>query len=303
MKRISFIITYYNEPLRQLEECVRSVLRLPLDPKEREILLIDDGSTVPAPDFEGVMTIRQENQGLSAARNTGIELARGEYIQFLDADDFLQTDPYCQVLSMQAQYQPDMLMFRFTRRITRRCRWYGVGHYVSGIDFLCSRNMRAAVWGYLFRRSILGNLRFYTGILHEDELFTPQLLLRTKSLLVTRIPAYYYRTSADSITHQQNAGHIRQRLQDTLFVLTELNRMAQAAQGEEHNALQRRVNQLSMDYIYNVWRLIPHHQDRRHHIAGLRDAGLCPLPIRTYTLKYFLFSLLQRIILKGVENG
>ena len=48
MKRISFIITYYNEPLQQLQECVQSVLRLPLVPEEREILLIDDGSTVPA---------------------------------------------------------------------------------------------------------------------------------------------------------------------------------------------------------------------------------------------------------------
>ena len=54
MLRISFIITYFNEPLQMLEECVQSVLSLPLLPMEREILLIDDGSTVPAPEFEGV---------------------------------------------------------------------------------------------------------------------------------------------------------------------------------------------------------------------------------------------------------
>jgi glycosyltransferase involved in cell wall biosynthesis len=88
MKRISFIITYHNEPLEMLTECVQHVLALPLYPGEREILLIDDGSVIPAPDFDGVSVVRQENQGLSAARNKGIELAQGEYIQFLDADDF-----------------------------------------------------------------------------------------------------------------------------------------------------------------------------------------------------------------------
>ena len=89
MKRISFIITYYNEPLEMLTECVRSVLALPLHPGEREILLIDDGSTVPAPEYDGITVVRQENQGLSAARNKGLDVCTGELICFVDSDDWL----------------------------------------------------------------------------------------------------------------------------------------------------------------------------------------------------------------------
>lgn len=291
MKRISFIITYYNESHQMLQECVQSILSLPLRPDEREILLIDDGSKVPAPQLEGVTVVRQENQGLSAARNKGIELAQGDYIQFLDADDFLLTDAYRQVLDLLSARQPDMLMFSFTHSIPHENRLKGVALFSSGTDFLRTRNMRATAWGYLFRRSVLGDLRFYPGILHEDELFTPQLLLRAGSLLVADIEAYYYRIGADTITHQQDATHIQRRLQDIQFVIRELNGMAQAAQGQEHEALQRRVSQLSMDCIYDCWVLTRSMKSVLSCLRSLRSDGLYPLPLRCYTLKYWIFAL------------
>ena len=112
--RVSFIVTYYNEPLEMLEECIQSILALPFFRGEKEILLIDDGSKIPAPEFDGVTVIRQENQGLSAARNKGLELAKGEYIQFIDADDYLFPNEYNVVLDMQMSIRPDVLVFDFT---------------------------------------------------------------------------------------------------------------------------------------------------------------------------------------------
>lgn len=291
MKRISFIITYYNESHHLLQECIQSILTLPLRPEEREILLIDDGSKVPAPEFEGVTVVRQENQGLSAARNKGIELAQGEYIQFLDADDFLLTDAYRQILDLQSARKPDMLMFYFMHTIPEENSLKGVESFSSGIDFLRTRNMRASAWGYLFRRSILGDLRFWPGILHEDELFTPQLLLRAGSLLVADIPAYYYRIGAGTITHQQDAAHIQRRLHDMLFVVRELDQMAKASQGKESEALRRRVSQLSMDCIYNCWMLTRSLKEVRSCLRSLRADGLYPLRLKCYSLKYWLFAL------------
>lgn len=291
MKRVSFIITYYNESIEVLEECVQSVLSLPLTPEEREILLIDDGSDVSAPEFEGVTVVRQENQGLSTARNKGIELAQGEYIQFLDADDFLLTDAYRQVLELLSVRQPDMLMFSFTHNIPRVSSLKGIENFSSGTEFLRTRNMRASACCYLFSRSVLGDLRFYPGILHEDELFTPQLLLKAKSLLVADIPAYYYRIGTDTITHQQDAAHIQKRLQDTLFVIKELNGLYQVVLGKEKEALQRRVSQFSMDYIFNCWVLTRSLKEVFSCLRSLKECGLYPLPLRCYTIKYWLFAL------------
>lgn len=296
MISISFIITYYNEPQALLEECIQSVLSLPLRPDEREILVVDDGSKEPLSDIKGVSIVRQENQGLSAARNRGLELAQGEYIQFLDADDFLLPDAYSQVLGLLSEQLPDMLMFGFTHKIPmRRNCLKGVERFHSGIDFLRTRNMRASAWGYLFRRSILQDLRFYPGILHEDELFTPQLLLKAGSLLVADISPYYYRVRTSTITHQQDRTHVQKRLDDTFFVIRQLNKLARTLPDEARDALARRVSQLTMDYIYNVFRQTHDGQERRARISALREAGLYPLPVRTYTFKYWLFALMSHI--------
>lgn len=291
MKRISFIITYYNESHRMLQECVQSILSLPLQPEEREILLIDDGSKVPAPQFEGVTVVRQENQGLSAARNKGLEMAQGEYIQFLDADDFLLTDAYRHVLDLLSARQPDMLMFRLVHSIVRESPMPRIEHFRSGTEFLRRRNMRSSACGYLFRRSVLDGLRFCPGILHEDELFTPQLLLKAGSLFVVDIPAYYYRVGSGTITHRQDPAHSQKRVQDILFVIRELNRLVLSAQGAEREALLRRVSQLSLDCIYVCWMLTHSIREVRSCLRSLRASGLYPLPLRFYTFKYWIFAL------------
>ena len=276
-----------------LQECIHSVLSLPLRPEEREILLIDDGSKIPASEFEGVSVVRQENQGLSAARNKGLEMAQGEYIQFLDADDFLLPDAYSLVLGLQSEQRPDMLMFSFTHSIPKRSNLKGVEQFCSGVEFLRTRNMRASACCYLFRRSLLGDLRFYSGILHEDELFTPLLLLKAGSLLVADVTPYYYRIRTATITHQQEAVHVQKRLDDTFFVIRQLDGMEKNLSGEACLALRRRVAQLTMDYVYNVCRQVTGRKERRRRISVLRNVGLYPLPIRTYTCKYWLFALMS----------
>ena len=279
-----------------LEECIQSVLSLPLCPEEREILIIDDGSKEPVSDIEGVSIVRQDNQGLSAARNKGLELAQGEYIQFLDADDFLLSDAYSQVLGLLSEQLPDMLMFGFTHKApTEKSRLKGVERFRSGIDFLRTHNMRASAWGYLFRKSILQDLHFYPGILHEDELFTPQLLLKAGSLLVANCSPYYYRVRTSTITHQQDRTHVQKRLDDTLFVIRQLDNMTRRLPDEAREALRRRVSQLTMDYIYNVYRQTYGRNEHSARIFALKDAGLYPLPIRTYTFKYWLFALMSHV--------
>lgn len=274
-----------------LEQCIQSVLSLSLLPMEREILLIDDGSTVPAPEFEGVTVIRQENQGLSVARNKGIDLAQGDYIQFLDADDYLLPEEYNLVLDMQLSIRPDVLSFGFTHVVPEKFRPKGIQPFRSGIEFLRTRNIYGSACCYLFRKSILGDLRFLPGIFHEDELFTPQLLLKAGLLLVVKCSPYYYRVRTDTITHQREHAYVQKRRRDTLFVIKELNDLTKTRQGKEEKALRRRVSQLSMDYIYNGW--LPTHslRDVLSCIRSLKECGLFPLPLKFYTLKYWFFAL------------
>ena len=96
---ISFIITYYNLPVEMLYECIDSILALSLRTDEREIIVVDDGSdSSPINELmrygDDIIYVRQKNQGLSAARNKGIDVATGSYFQFVDADDQLIQHPY-----------------------------------------------------------------------------------------------------------------------------------------------------------------------------------------------------------------
>ena len=96
---LSFIVTCYNLPEDMVIECLDSILALSLRDKEREIIVVDDGSDVclfnALNDYsQQIIYIRQPNQGLSVARNTGLQMASGEYIQFVDGDDYLISEIY-----------------------------------------------------------------------------------------------------------------------------------------------------------------------------------------------------------------
>ena len=102
---VSFIITYHNEPVEMVEQCIDSILALSLSDKEREIVLVDDGSDtnilMALAAYHDKMTyIRQPNSGLSVARNTGLKMVSGTYIQFVDADDYLLTPAYEHTLDL-----------------------------------------------------------------------------------------------------------------------------------------------------------------------------------------------------------
>mgnify|MGYP002516313824 FL=1 len=321
MPLISFIITYYDEPLPLLAECVRSVLRVRAMMTGRgmsegafEIIVVYDGSMVSPEDAlrqmdRGIRYIRQENQGLSAARNAGLALARGEYVQFVDADDALLPRAYCSLCPRSA-LDADIILFRFTTRVPQtppaasgekdtRCPGKAATAVPkpmeSGTEYLLRHNMRASACCYLFRRSRLGKLRFATGLTHEDELFTPLLLLRMHSTRDIPAAAYYYRQRTHSITHTHTSQQRSRRLDDLMDITRRLRNAASTLPPLEKAALTRRVEQLTGDYIYNVYRLECDPARRSHRMATLAGEHLLPLPVRTYTPGYWLYSLMLRL--------
>lgn len=294
---ISFIVTTYNLPVDMLQECLKSIMTLTLRPEEREIIIIDDGSEMsPVNDladlWDSVIYLRQPNAGLSVARNMGLRLAQGRYIQFVDGDDRLLTAPYNQCLDMiRYQQDLDMMLFRSSQKEepSEPCLPQGP---VSGIAYMHQNNLRAAVWGYIFRASLLGSLCFTPGLLHEDEDFTPQLMLRAEHVWYTDAVAYYYRPREGSITMDASKRNIARRLDDTLSIILHLNDIALHSPEIDRVALNRRVAQLSMDYLYNTIALTHSHRHLMDNIRRLREKGLFPLPDKRYTKKYVAFRKL-----------
>ena len=299
---VSFVIPFYNETEEMLRSCIESILTLPLDAEEREIIVIDDGSDgfehgLLKTYSDNIQYIRQEHLGLSSARNHGIDLAKGKYIQFIDADDKLIPDNYHQIIELiKTTDNIEIVLFESTRIdsiIKKPLRW----RTYSGQEYIKKHNIKAPAWGYIFRKSLMQDLRFTPNILHEDEEFTPKLMLKAKQLTEVNTVAYFYRERKGSITTRQEDDWISNRLDDSLRIIERLQQYASHLEKDKAEALERRIAQLAMDYVHNVMHTQHTFADVEARLTQLKTLGTFPLPLRYYTWKYFLFAIATSNIL------
>jgi len=291
---VSFIITYYNLPIPLLCQCVDSILSLSLRATEREIIIVDDGSEVSPMNglmqyADDIIYVRQKNGGLSQARNLGIQMASGRYLQFVDADDHLLTAPYDHCLDiLRLQGDADMVVFDFTSA-DKVSASFDAPTRISGTDYLRHHNIHGSACGYIVRRMVLGELRFTPGIYHEDEEFTPLLFIRAERIYITKAKAYFYNRRPQSITTATDQATTRQRLTDIKGVILRLYRLTDRLSPTDRVAVQRRVDQLTMDYIYQTIVQTRSRQQLDECIEQLQAEGLFPLPDRDYSRKYQWF--------------
>ena len=298
---VSFIIPCYNTDDAQLSQCLTSLTSAALAEIPHEIIVVDDGSEqLPAQTLEdfsrNITLLQRRHEGVSAARNAGLDTAKGEYVQFVDADDHINAALFVSLLQMIKEKKYDVLMYG---------KEYADGHdrtisiaETTGTAYMSRHNLHGAVWNYVFRRSLTSQqpLRFTHGVAYaEDEEFTALLMLRAKHVgVVDKWTPYYYRIHQQSTTSNHSTAALQQRFQDTIGVVQRLKHRMTTLQGEAHEAMQRRVAQLTMDYLYNVMTLTQDNKQVEDHVRQLKTAGLFPLPCKWYTRRYALFCLLSR---------
>lgn len=222
--RLSIIIPIYNVE-DTLQRCLESVLAQ-VD-ETMEVVLINDGSTDSSGQIAEEMTagrgncrlIHQTNKGLSAARNAGIEVATGDYLTFVDSDDFIAEGTYAALLAVLATH-PDydileypallyygsrtkqrLLTFSDTTISSIRDYWLGGAHLHS---YACNK---------LFRRELFADVRFPEGKVFEDVYTYPFLLQRARVVATTSAGLYYYCQNDKGITAQAGGKELNDLLE------------------------------------------------------------------------------------------
>lgn len=218
-------------------------------------------------------------------------MANGQYLQFVDADDSLVSSNYDKCLDFIRFKDADIVLFDFATKEVSSAQLAN-NEVFSGTEYMHNNNLRASACGYIFKKNLLVNLRFTKGILHEDEEFTPQLIIRADKVYNTKVQAYFYRKRKESITHNKDKRWKLKRLQDTEQVIKSLQDKADLMPAKDRVAMLRRVAQLTMDYIYNIIVLTRDEQYLNHVLLRLEKRGLFPLPKKNYTRKYKLFSIM-----------
>ena len=187
---VTFIVTTYNLDAELLKECIESITRLSISIEDREIIVIDDGSDLPAINSlasicKNIVYLWQPNQGVSAARNIALDIAHGKYIQFIDGDDYLISATYEHCLDIARYHNPDMVLFQHTSKNDSIVTEVYDGPFL-GAEFMHNNNINGMAWGYMFRKDILMSLRFNSNIsFGEDEEFTAKLIIRAERLFTT----------------------------------------------------------------------------------------------------------------------
>ena len=212
---ISIIVPIYKVE-DCLHLCVDSILAQTFS--DFELILIDDGS----PDNCGaicdeyaekdsrVRVIHQENGGLSAARNTGIEIAKGEYLTFIDSDDCIQNS-FLEVLynlirkysaqissCQRSDFTEHMPLLDPGAPVTEKTY---TGHDAVLEMYTERPFVRVTAWGKLYDAKLFSNVRYPVGKIHEDQATTPIVLSKADRVAATNQRLYCYRVREGSITH------------------------------------------------------------------------------------------------------
>lgn len=214
--RFSIIVPIYNTE-KYLDKCIQSILNQTL--QDYEVLLIDDCSTDNSLEIAGnyeserIRVLRNKtNSGLSATRNVGIRNASGDYLVFLDSDDYIDDFALTELDKLIREKKfPDIVYTGFIEeRGADAVKKYGYASepnkLYSRYDFLKSelekRTLYAAACFGVYKRKFIieNNLYFKSGIYHEDELWTPQVVNMAKYIYLADLTYYHYIRRDDSIT-------------------------------------------------------------------------------------------------------
>lgn len=295
---ISFLVPVYNVPNDLLTECLQSIFALSLSAHEREVIVVDDGSSTDitaswsAEWREQIRLIRQSNQGASIARNAALEAASGEYVQFVDSDDYLFADIYNSIITLlREQPHIELCSFYGTSDLrVRRNEITPLARIQSGVEYLEHNNLRVAPWCYAVKRSLVSTLRFVPHTLYEDVEFTARLFLAAQSVYTTAATPYYYRVRQGSLTRSITADYKERNLPMNETILYRLHNLQVPASSSK--ALERCLSHFTMDYVYTIMSRTHDYRYLQATIKRLRAHGLYPFPNKHYSIKYSLFRYL-----------
>lgn len=293
--RLSIIIPIYNVS-KWLGRCIASVRNQGLQPEDYEIVAVNDGSTDDSmqvlEDFmlreakSGVKTApiviaNQKNQGLSAARNAGFKVAKGNYVWWVDSDDTLEACFAPRLLERAEKERLDVLCFGLNLVYENgKTEKYIIpdktnGKTVKGEEFMIKVGMPPAAWSAIYRRGFIERfgLRFYEGIMHEDQEFTPRAYFLAKRIAFEDVSVYNYYQREGSIMKSDRP----KKTDDLLVVCQQLWNFAM-----EHTQIESAIRYIFVNRISFLF---------SQALSNLCRCGLSEFPGDYKSLPYYPLSI------------
>ena len=227
--KVSIIIPAYNIA-PYLERCLESVRCQTY--KELQIIIIDDGSTDQTGQIANTFAekdkrfrvIHKENGGVSAARKTGLEQADGEYIGFVDGDDYIEPEMYDKLVELAVEYDADIAHCGYQMVFPDRVDLYHgtkqlkVQDTYTGVKDLLEGNLvEPGLWNKIYRRKLFNQINYDENIvINEDLLLNYFLFHRSEKAVFIDVPYYHYMVRKNSASTSDWNEH---KIKDPIYVL------------------------------------------------------------------------------------
>lgn len=317
--KLSIIIPVYNVE-KYLVKCLDSIL---VDNTfTGQVICVNDGSTDNsaaileeyAKRYPNVEIITQPNAGLSAARNAGIKAAKGEYIVFLDSDDYWKPNVLRGLMAQIERDKLDVLRFRF-RNVNEQfeeVRPFKTdpakdNDYseipTDGVSFLNSRmNTQCYAVMYVIRRDILEGCLFTPGIYFEDTDWTPRMLCKAKRVASTYTIVYNYLVREGSITNAVNRSKQKKVLDDKMHLIATLRQ--QAIDLKKSGRYNRWYKDMISDLVVSIIGMlsVDFYNEKEVYLAQLQQLQIYPLQSKSIKARLINISPLMMVKLLHLKN-
>lgn len=227
---VSIIIPIYNVE-KYLEKCIKSIINQTY--RNLEIILINDGSTDESAKIceaykeldNRIIFINKKNGGAASAKNEGLKVAKGDYITFVDSDDFVELDMIEYMVNTIKKYNSDIVQCSFTNLYKNTEKFKQdkiIEQKIGSKDFLelfITKWDSSLFWNKLFKREVIENVFFKEGRCIDDEFFTYKCVINSKSIVTSNKIVYNYRMRKSGVMKSERSQ--KQILKDRVDYLYE----------------------------------------------------------------------------------
>ena len=281
-------------------KCLDSLLYQDISSSDYEIIVVNDGSTDRTKEIvEGyvsshsnVILINQQNKGLSGARNSGVKVARGSHVMYIDSDDYIEKNVLGGLLAQAERDNLDVLRYNYRNVnedykviVPKRNNKLYVDYssdVTDGFSFLTHRLGYACyAWQFLIKVEITKNVLFKEGIYFEDTEWAPRMLNEAKRVASTDVVVYNYMKRTNSITNAVDEAKKRKVIEDKMLLVEGLRQ--QSVGKVDKSWYEGMIAHTVLSIMGLV--AIQYYDERNPYISRLKRMGVFPLSMNKSSLR------------------
>lgn len=293
--RLSIVVNMYNTA-KYMPRCMETLLEQDIPQSEYEIILVDDCSSDNslamaneyAAQYNNVRVCTHEkNKGLAAARNTGIDAAKGQYLCFVDPDDYIEKNSLAALLKQMDDEHLDMLRFNYQKvdedynnvpDSEIEARFDYTPGVMTGTEYLAHRlGIGCYVWAYIYRLEFVKatGIRFFEGCFFDDTPWLPRVLQKAQRVNVTPVRHQYYLQRTGSMVHSHNKEAVMRKVDMHMQMIDILMEQKQSAPRETYEWYNMMLAHMAVSLLTSV--ACVDYRLSIDYYKQLRNKGIFPL--------------------------